>query len=1034
MSSSAASKPVLVVVNKVDDERREADVWAFAEPRPRRPVPGLGDPRAGERRPARRARRRAAARSPRSPRPSRRRRSSRSRSSAGPTSASRRCSTGSSATTARSCTTCPARRATRSTRSSRPRTGRCASSTPRACAAGAGSTSRPSTTASCARSQAVDRADAALLVIDATEGVTHQDQRLAERIDAAGTAIVIVLNKWDLLDAEGRAAGRDRRRRPARLPRRTRRCSRSRRSPGSMIAAHAARRCARPRRRTTTRIPTAALNRVIRDAQAAHPPPPVRQAPARGSSTRPRARPIRRRSRCSPPTSFRPRTCATSSARSARRSTSAPRRSSSGSAAATSLSRVARSGRARLAISWLKARGRLLPTQDPAELDLVSRSRDVENGHETYSAGSARTVNAERSSSRPRSSFPSSCIITFGLIEFSSAYQSSSTGVGAARSAARTASAEAMLPNYATDAAAAAATALKTVGPRRAGRDVDLQGQHRRLSRRHRRTGFATCATQLHQVRRGSPRPRRSTPPTRPAAAGRTTTQNACDVANWDSVGVYIKLNHKFITKLFGATINLTDHAVFRLEPAPTAAVRVADVIARFIRRVRERSRPGARLLHGVVRADVRHAHRVRRPRARVQPVEQHRDPRPEGRRRRRARRRGLHARERRQQGVHHREDDRDPERLHRRHRTASSIIDRGGQAAEPAEGHDLGADQEPVGRSSSATTTPRSCAARWPSTSCRRTSGARRTATATIPSRPLAQPQFWGNIFGPSSSKGKGDAIQSSAPAASATLCDADNCPSGVNKDYDANGYFYGIDVPAGATGALNVQVFDPAFVHVGDNCGDSDANAQQQPRTTRRRSPRRRSPATRGTITPARALRIGELERVLHRRQLLRRRRATTLNPWTIWTLRAPDVSTWDPTNNPIVCQAEFPGVYPESDATTCRTARSTPTRLKTLLQQSATYPGTNPARIVRVVLPPVGAASARSRRRSRAPTSSRCRPRRRSTAPPRRTAVAPTATPIRARVGQQLHAVEQPASCTATRRWGSTRTPPAPTRGST
>ena len=67
--------------------------------------------------------------------------------------------------------------------------------------------------------QAVDRADAALLVIDATEGVTHQDQRLAERVDAAGTAIVIVLNKWDLLDAEGAGRGQDRRRRPARVPR-----------------------------------------------------------------------------------------------------------------------------------------------------------------------------------------------------------------------------------------------------------------------------------------------------------------------------------------------------------------------------------------------------------------------------------------------------------------------------------------------------------------------------------------------------------------------------------------------------------------------------------------------------------------------------------------------------------------------------------------------------------------------------------------------------------------------------------------------
>ncbi len=55
--------------------------------------------------------------------------------------------------------------------------------------------------------QAIDSADAALFVIDATEGVTHQDQRLAERVDAAGNPIVLVLNKWELLDAEARAGG-----------------------------------------------------------------------------------------------------------------------------------------------------------------------------------------------------------------------------------------------------------------------------------------------------------------------------------------------------------------------------------------------------------------------------------------------------------------------------------------------------------------------------------------------------------------------------------------------------------------------------------------------------------------------------------------------------------------------------------------------------------------------------------------------------------------------------------------------------------
>jgi len=54
--------------------------------------------------------------------------------------------------------------------------------------------------------QAVDRSDVALLVIDATEGVTHQDQRLAERIDVAGCPVIVVLNKWELLDAEERSA------------------------------------------------------------------------------------------------------------------------------------------------------------------------------------------------------------------------------------------------------------------------------------------------------------------------------------------------------------------------------------------------------------------------------------------------------------------------------------------------------------------------------------------------------------------------------------------------------------------------------------------------------------------------------------------------------------------------------------------------------------------------------------------------------------------------------------------------------------
>lgn len=50
--------------------------------------------------------------------------------------------------------------------------------------------------------KAIDGADIAMLIIDATVGVTSQDQRLAERIDVAGCPILVVLNKWELLDSE----------------------------------------------------------------------------------------------------------------------------------------------------------------------------------------------------------------------------------------------------------------------------------------------------------------------------------------------------------------------------------------------------------------------------------------------------------------------------------------------------------------------------------------------------------------------------------------------------------------------------------------------------------------------------------------------------------------------------------------------------------------------------------------------------------------------------------------------------------------
>lgn len=49
---------------------------------------------------------------------------------------------------------------------------------------------------------AVDRSDICLLLIDATEGVTEQDTKIAGYAHEQGKAIIIIVNKWDLIDKQ----------------------------------------------------------------------------------------------------------------------------------------------------------------------------------------------------------------------------------------------------------------------------------------------------------------------------------------------------------------------------------------------------------------------------------------------------------------------------------------------------------------------------------------------------------------------------------------------------------------------------------------------------------------------------------------------------------------------------------------------------------------------------------------------------------------------------------------------------------------
>jgi GTP-binding protein len=51
---------------------------------------------------------------------------------------------------------------------------------------------------------AIERADVCLILLDAREGVTEQDTKIAGLAHEAGKASIIVVNKWDLVEKDGK--------------------------------------------------------------------------------------------------------------------------------------------------------------------------------------------------------------------------------------------------------------------------------------------------------------------------------------------------------------------------------------------------------------------------------------------------------------------------------------------------------------------------------------------------------------------------------------------------------------------------------------------------------------------------------------------------------------------------------------------------------------------------------------------------------------------------------------------------------------
>jgi GTP-binding protein len=122
------------------------------------------------------------------------------------------------------------------------------------------------------RSQrAAERADVALVVCDASDGVTAQDLRIAELAMKAGCATAIVLNKWDLHEGTEQDLDHERARVAEKLRLRPRVLTASAKTGRNVSRLIAETLALGDRRRG--RIPTPELNRFLAEAVQARQPP-----------------------------------------------------------------------------------------------------------------------------------------------------------------------------------------------------------------------------------------------------------------------------------------------------------------------------------------------------------------------------------------------------------------------------------------------------------------------------------------------------------------------------------------------------------------------------------------------------------------------------------------------------------------------------------------------------------------------------------------------------------------------------------------
>jgi hypothetical protein len=168
--------------------------------------------------------------------------------------------------------------------------------------------------------------------------------------------------------------------------------------------------------------------------------------------------------------------------------------------------------------------------------------------------------------------FPLLIFIVLGICEYGLAYRNSLTVSSASRAGARTASALARNAEFDTDTVDSVSAALNAL-PEGRWQEVwvyEAQKPTDAAPGMPDSGNFTTCTTCV----------RFRWDPTADSGNGdwvadggtwSPDSQKAC-AGEADYIGVYVKAEHRYVTKLFGATRTLQDHTVMRFEPIPSAA------------------------------------------------------------------------------------------------------------------------------------------------------------------------------------------------------------------------------------------------------------------------------------------------------------------------------------------------------------------------------------------------------------------------------------------------------------------------------